>query len=43
MDLIEVFRILNRLDKAKLEPLLTLSQTGLKNNGLKIVQKEVQY
>ena len=38
-DLIEVFKIFNRLCDVELEPLLTLSQTGLRNDGLKIIQK----
>ena len=37
-DLIQVYKIFNKLDNVDLEPLLELSQTGLRSNGLKIVQ-----
>ena len=38
-DLIEVYKIFNRIDDVDLEPLIELSQTGLRSNGLKIVDK----
>ena len=38
-DLIQVYKIFNKLDNVDLEPLLELSQTGLRSNGLKIVQR----
>ena len=37
-DLIEVYKIFNKLDNVDLEPLIELSQTGLRLNGLKIKQ-----
>ena len=39
-DLIQVYKIFNKLDNVDLEPLLELSQTGLRSNGLKIKQLE---
>ena len=39
-DLIQVYKIFNRIDNVDLEPLIELSQTGLRSNGLKIVQRD---
>ena len=39
-DLIEVYKIFNKIDNVDLEPLIELSQTGLRSNGLKIKQLE---
>ena len=38
-DLIEIYKIFNKINDVELEPIITLNQNGLRGNGLKIVLK----
>ena len=38
-DLIEVFRVFNKLKNIELKPIVTLTQTNHRKNGLKNIQR----